>query len=193
MKNKYILPSVDLGDIILREIESSDYLGLYEYGCDFDVVRFLSWGPYVSPREAKEAIKKRFLKRPKYGLPIGYAIIHKADNKMIGTIDYHTIRGYKTVEIGYVINKDYWNRGIVTRALNKVIEIGFEHLGYEKLIIKHSDNNIASRRVIERNRFRYTHKQEREFYNRLFRVFEDVWCYEMTRSEYDGIKSKGNE
>ena len=193
MRNKYKLPNIELEDIILREIELKDYRDMFEYGCDPEVVFRLSWGPYEHMNEPKRTIRSKFLKRPKNGLPIGYSIVFKETNKMIGTIDYHTIRGHKTVEVGYVINSKYWNKGIVTRALNKVIEVGFEILDYEKLIIKHSASNHASQKVIRKNHFIYSHTIEREFYNRLYKNFEDVLCYEMTRSEYDDIKSKRNE
>ncbi|MDL2292127.1 GNAT family N-acetyltransferase [Acholeplasma sp. OttesenSCG-928-E16] len=185
------LPTIELNDIILREVVTKDYLDMFEYGSDIEVVMFLSWGPFIKKKEAKKAIKKVFLTRPKRGLPVGYAIIDKANGKMIGTIDYHTKYSGNMVEIGYVLNRSYWNKGIVTKALKEVIRIGFEVLGYDALIIKHSRRNNASKRVIEKNDFNYYETREKEFFNRLFKDFEDVLVYKMTLHDY--YEKKGEE
>jgi [ribosomal protein S5]-alanine N-acetyltransferase len=57
---------------------------------------------------------------------------------MIGTIDFHSkIKKENGAEIGFVLHQDYWNQGIMSKCLNTVIDIGFDHLSYDFIKIKH--------------------------------------------------------
>lgn len=145
MKN--YLPVVKIGRIILREICEYDYLDYYEIGRDLETVKYLNWGPFNNPSEALWIIKEIFYKRPLDGIPKGYAIV--LDGKMIGVIDFHTYYAREnTCEIGYILNREYWNLGIMKRCLKKVTEIGFRFLELDKIIVGHTSYNMASKKVI---------------------------------------------
>lgn len=145
------LPVVDLGEIYLRTIEYSDYKDMYEYGSDDEVTNTLMWDSYKNIEESKGLIESVFLSRPLKGLPAAYAIIHKKDNKMIGTCDFHRVEWDLLVgEIGYVLNRNYWGKGYMTLACNALVDFGFEYLRLNKIEISHEVNNIGSQRVIEK-------------------------------------------
>jgi ribosomal-protein-alanine N-acetyltransferase len=148
------LPTTKIGRITLREITRFDYLDYYEIGRDSDVCKYLSWGPFIYPSESLYAIDNFFLSRPLIGLPIGYAIV--IGGKMVGVIDYHTYYPeINAIEIGYVLHRDYWNKGIMTQVLKKCIGIAFNHLEVDKILIAHSNINVASQRVILKSGFKY--------------------------------------
>lgn len=148
------LPTVKIGRITLREICRFDYMDYFEIGSDEEVVKFLSWGPLKFPQESLYAFDNYFLSRPQNGIPAGYAIV--LGGKMIGLIDYHTYYPeINAVEIGYVLNRDYWNKGIMTMCLKKCVEIAFKHLEVDKILIGHANNNIASQKVILKSGFKY--------------------------------------
>ncbi len=184
------MPLVKFDHFILRSIKKSDYKDLFEYGSNPEVVKTLSWGPMVFRKEAKRAIREIFFTRPKRGIPVGYAIVDLDKNKMIGTIDFHTrVSKHNAVEIGYVIHHDYWNKGIMTKALCEVVKIGFEYYHYEMLIIKHLKNNPASGRVIKKNGFIFV-KSYPYRYEKVIGILEsDMMVYEMTKERYNEIKS----
>ena len=58
-------------------------------------------------------------------------------------------------ELGYVLSKDYWNKGIMTEAVSKVIEYCFKILKLNYLIATCFNYNIASKRVLEKLNFKY--------------------------------------
>ena len=148
------LPTVKIGRITLREISRFDYMDYFEIGKDPEVCKYLSWGPLIYPSEALYAMDNFFMPRPLNGLPTGYAIV--IGGKMVGVIDYHTYyKEINAVEIGYVLNKEYWNKGIMTQCLKKCIEIGFKHLEVDKILIGHLNVNIASQKVILKSGFKY--------------------------------------
>ena len=58
-------------------------------------------------------------------------------------------------EVGYVLSKDYWGRGLVPEAVKAVIGYCFGVLNYDYLLCGHFIWNEQSRRVIEKCGFRY--------------------------------------
>lgn len=57
--------------------------------------------------------------------------------------------------IGYVLSKDYWGRGLMPEAVNRVIRFCFENEKYDYLMCSHSVVNHQSKRVIEKSGFRF--------------------------------------
>lgn len=188
MKKPYLkMPNIIFGDYMLRTIKLTDYQDLFDYGKNPEVVKFLSWGPMVDPKEAKYAIKHIFFPRIKKGLPKGYAIIDLVNQKMIGTIDFHSkLENRNGAEIGFVLHQDYWNQGIMSEALKILIEIGFSHLNYDVIRIRHIIRNIGSQMVISKTPFKFIGKEPFEIRRKNTNQIEttEVFCYELTKEEY---------
>ena len=186
MKKPHIkMPEIHFGDYMLRTIKRSDAKNMFEYGKDPEVTKYLNWGPFILLSEAKQTIKFIYLPRIKEELPIGYAIVDVVINKMIGTIDFHSkIKGVNGIEIGYVLHRDYWNKGIMSQALKEMIKIGFDYLNYDVLRIKHLVNNEASRHVILKSGFKfkeqipYTHEKQKTV------IKDEMLIYELLKEDY---------
>ncbi len=186
MKKLYkIMPTVYFDNYCLRTIKKSDAKDMYEYGKDPEVTQFLNWGPFILPKEAKKSISTIFYPRLKDGLPKGYAIIDMRKSKMIGTIDFHSkIKSVNGAEIGFVIHKDYWNQGIMTKALHRIVQIGFDYLGYEVIKIKHLKENIASQKVIQKVGFKYIKSEKYILEKRNYVLKDELLTYELSREDY---------
>lgn len=195
MKKPYKhMPVIIIDDIMLRSITQKDALDMFDYGRNHHVVRFLSWGPFGTPKEAKVSIRNIFLPRIKLGLPTGYAIVDLNTSKMIGTIDFHSkIKDENGAEIGFVLHPDYWNRGIMTKALKKMIEVGFDHLGYDYIRIRHLGQNIASQKVIAKSIFKLKHVEPFIIEKSTHVINDDMYTYEITKEDYHvSQQSQGN-
>lgn len=179
MKN--YLPVLSLGKIVLREICEADYLDYYEIGKDYETTKYLNWGPFIHPNDALWVIREVFYQRPKNGIPIGYAIVY--EGKMIGVIDFHTyFRNTNTAEIGYILNREYWNRGIMKRCLKAATEVGFRHLELDKIVIGHTLYNEASKHVILGCGYKYEYQRIVNMKN-----YEELaFYYAMYRYEFEG-------
>ncbi len=55
--------------------------------------------------------------------------------------------------IGYDLSRPYWRRGIMTEALEAVIEFGFERMGLNRIEAVVFVENVASHRLLEKLRF----------------------------------------
>ncbi|PKK92966.1 MAG: hypothetical protein CVV61_07065 [Tenericutes bacterium HGW-Tenericutes-6] len=188
MKKRYKkMPEIYLSKVKLRTIEKKDYLDMYDYGKSHEVTRYLSWGPFTDKKQALYAINHIFKPRLRQGLPIGYAIIDLNTQKMIGTIDFHSkIKGENGAEIGYALHQDFWNQGIMTEALLKMIDIGFNYLGYDFIKIRHLKGNIASEKVIQKTPFKRVFEAPYTL-EKAIGIYPDVMVhYVITKENYNG-------
>jgi ribosomal-protein-alanine N-acetyltransferase len=71
-------------------------------------------------------------------------------------------------EIGYGINKNYWNLGIMTNAINLFLKIIRENLNITKLIAETDIENIGSQKVLRKNDFKKVQAKR----NSLFFILE---------------------
>jgi RimJ/RimL family protein N-acetyltransferase len=56
----------------------------------------------------------------------------------------------KTAEIGYFLGEPYWNKGIMTMAVNLITEFGFKELGFARIHTGVYEYNPASQKVLEK-------------------------------------------
>jgi len=181
------LPTVETERLILRPIQLSDAQDMFEYASDFDNASWVTFALHKSVEESREIIQNFFLPRVENGAPTSICLQLKENNKMIGTCDIFTIDRYGTGEIGYIINKKYWNQGLVTEACKKVIELAFEHVGLRRIEIMCGVDNIGSKRVIEKCglvfegiRRQYAPSKDGKYY--------DCNLYSMLKEEYEKRK-----
>lgn len=187
MLNLY-LPEIETENLILRPVRESDARDMYEYASDYDNTFFLTFPLHKSVKESQMVIRDIFLTYPEKGLPQAYAIIHKQDKRMIGMCDFHRIAYEDIGEIGYVINKKYWNNGYTTEACKKMIEIGFEYIGLRRIEIAHSVDNLASERVIEKCGFVFE-GIKKDYVKDRSGKYSDHKIYAILRKDY--LKNKG--
>lgn len=56
----------------------------------------------------------------------------------------------KSAEIGYFLGELFWNKGIMTQAVNLITDYGFENLDIERIYTGVFDYNLPSQRVLEK-------------------------------------------
>jgi RimJ/RimL family protein N-acetyltransferase len=85
-----------------------------------------------------------------YGL---WAMILNSTGELIGDCGLvrQTVDGTDEVEIGYHVRRDQWGHGYASEAARACRDYGFANLKVDKLISLIRPENIASRRVAEKN------------------------------------------
>lgn len=83
-------------------------------------------------------------------------LIRDDSGMMVGRINLHSIKkgNEKVAELGYRIGQDFQGRGIASKAVELVLEEGFEKHGLLKIEAGTSTINIGSQRVLEKNGFK---------------------------------------
>ena len=143
--------------LILRAWEITDLDDFFEYASVEGVGEKAGWEHHKSKDKSLE-ILKMFMEEKKV-----FAIVLKENQKAIGSIgieelgeeldkDLDNLSGR---ELGYVLNKDYWNKGIMTEAVSKVVDYCFNTLKLNFLMASYFNHNIASKKVLENLNFKF--------------------------------------
>lgn len=99
-----------------------------------------------------------------------FVLINRIDNRLIGACAV-SIRSAenKEGEIGYILNRRYWNQGYMSEAARRVVSFGFEELGLHRIFATCDPANTGSYRVMEKIRM------QREGYLREYKLFKGIW------------------
>ena len=133
----------------LRGFLPEDIDRLTEILSDPLVMRFMP-GSEPWPREKAEKSLRSIIEhwgKYRYGR---WAIVYNEDQRLIGWCGLGFIPEIEEIEVAYLIDKDYWNRGIATEASMNSLRFGFEEVGLERIIALAFPENAASRRVMEK-------------------------------------------
>ena len=142
--------------LILRAWRESDVDDFYEYARVDGVGQMAGWLPHKDVEESRW-ILAMFMEEKKT-----FALELKETGKVIGSIGLETRdadlgipESLQGREIGYVLSKDYWGRGLMPEAVKAVIDYCFDKLHFDWLTCGHFIRNNQSRRVVEKCGFRY--------------------------------------
>ena len=143
--------------LILRPFKQSDLHDFNEYASVLGVGEMAGWKHHETIEKTQE-ILDMFIKEDKT-----FAIVFKKTNKVIGSLGVEKygleeklteFTSYYGREIGYVLSKDYWGKGIMTEAVGAVINHLFNDLNLDFLTCGYYDFNNQSKRVQEKCGFK---------------------------------------
>jgi ribosomal-protein-alanine N-acetyltransferase len=154
MSSKIIFPTIEIDkNYILREITQNDVEDFFSYYSNPEVSQYVLSSIPQNTEEAKYELQYWInVKESNNG--IYFAIAQKDSNRLIGTIgltDYN--RYHNRAEISYDLAKEFWNKGIISGAISKVIDYGFREMGLNRIEAQCLVYNIASHKVLEKNNF----------------------------------------
>lgn len=177
------IPAFETERLKIRLFKEDDVDDLYEYCSDEEVTKYLSFETYNNKQQAIDRINYCMGLYQRLDKEITLAIEYKEEGKVIGNIDF--IRWNekdKEAEIGYILNRKYWNKGFMTEALKPLLRFGFENMELNRIEIRCDERNVASARVIEKNGLTYegTWRQKKIIKGE----FVSLRYYSMLREEY---------
>ncbi len=141
--------------LILRPWEPTDLSDLYEYASVPGVGEMAGWCHHKSYEESQKILDMFRSERKTFALEL------KESGKVIGSLGLEKLNpdpgGESKAgrEIGYVLSKGYWGRGLMPEAVRAVISYCFHTLQFDFLTCGHFPQNTQSRRVIEKCGFAY--------------------------------------
>ncbi len=137
--------------LILRKFEINDTDFMYNnWANDDEVTKYITW-PSHKDIEVSRCFISEIVKGYDSGSKYEWAIELKENGEVIGDISAPRVfDNIETVEIGYVLGRKYWNRGVVTEALNSVIKFFFDEVGVNRIEAKHDTCNPASGEVMKK-------------------------------------------
>ena len=161
------MKDIETERLILRDASVDDAEDMFEYAKLEEVTKYLSWKPHISVRDSEkilDLLSKEAKEKDSYMLK---AIVLKENHKMIGTIDARIFGdGLKDAEFGYCLNPKYWNKGYMSEALKAFIQALHKERGVENVFGSFERENIASKRVMQKNEMYYYETVRRNFKNK---------------------------
>lgn len=139
--------------LILRQFTGSDVDNLCELDGDPDVMRFINGG-IPTPRDTIEhdylpAYLRYYERGDRYGF---WAVIEKSSGDFLGWFHFRPGDGAgpNEPELGYRLRKSAWGKGYGTEGSRALIHKGFTELDVERVVASTYEDNIGSRRVMEK-------------------------------------------
>ena len=87
-------------------------------------------------------------------------------------------------ELGYYIDAAYEGRGVVTKAVSRIIRFCFDELGLNKVFIRTHEGNVSSRRVAEKNGLIHEGTIRKDYKTTRGEVV-DLMYYGLVREEFE--------
>lgn len=165
-------PELETARLILRRFNENDLDALYEIYRDEEVNTFLPWFPLKSKAEARAFYEETYAKAYRQPRGYRYAVCLKSDGVPVG---YVHVGADDSCDLGYGLQKRFWNRGIITEAAGAVADRLRED-GLQYVTATHDVDNPRSGAVMKKigMRYRYTYEEWWKPKNRLvtFRMYQ---------------------
>lgn len=174
--------TMETSRLILRPFGMEDAQAMYDnWAKDPEVTKYLSWPCYQSIEDAHKILnvwlegyqKPDFyqwaIELKELGQPIGSISVVNSDDRV------------EMAEIGYCIGKRWWGQGIMTEALNAVMDYLFDAVGMHRIEAGHDPNNPASGAVIRKCGMKYEGTLRRRI--RSNQGITDVAWYSLLKEE----------
>lgn len=179
------LPRLETPRLVLRKATQDDVPDIFLYASDLQVTRYLRWGPHPN-MDATRSHVDEVLRQYDRGEDGPWFIEYKDTGTVLGHIHLMEIESrHRKAQVGFVLSQDYWNRGMMTEALGKVLEFSFTHLGMNRIEGWCILQNRAGARVMEKNGM----QKEGSLRDYLFQKdrFWDFSVYAMLRRDFESL------
>lgn len=176
------LPILETERLRLRKFTIDDASDMFEYSSEPDVSRYVPWETHRSIEDTNDFLKY-ILNQYNLGKLAPWAIEYKQQNKVIGTIDFVAwLTTHYRAEIGFILSKKYWGKGLVVEAATKVIEFGFENMELNKIEAPCMVENVQSQRVLQKLGMRLEGILKEKYF--IKGKFWDLATYSILKKEY---------
>lgn len=177
------LPVLETPRLTLRPMTMRDAQDIYDYSCDKEVARHVLWDAHRSVADSR-AYLRYIIRQYREGMPSSYGIVLKETGKLVGTIGFMWMNTENsTVEVGYSLAREHWNKGLMTEALRALIDMAFTCLKVHRIEAQHETSYPSSGRVMQKSGMRKEGTLRGRIYNKG--KFVDVDLYAILREDWE--------
>ncbi len=163
-------PELSTERLILRAHISADAPALFSLRTSDEVMRYID---RERPKEILEIEAKIQLINESFetnGMLIWVIAFKDSPLEMIGEIGfYRTDYANHRAEIGYMVQPAHWRKGVISEALKKVIDFGFQTINLHSISANINPGNDASRQILLKHGFvKEAYFKEHYYFNGKF-------------------------
>lgn len=135
----------------LRRFKISDAKAMFQnWANDPVVTEYLTWPAHRNMAETK-AVLKNWVAQYEDPMYFQWAIVLKGEAEPIGSIGIVRLdQRIKSVHVGYCIGQNWWNQGIMTEALERLISFFFNEVKVNRIDSVYDPRNPGSGKVMEK-------------------------------------------
>ncbi len=162
-------PTLTTVRFVLRQITFDDAEMLFGMRSDPETMAYIP-RPLAKTMDDVTALIQSIHDGDEKGESLLWAISFKNDTKLLGTIGYYRLKPeHFRAEIGYLLHRDFWQKGIMYEVLQSVLEFGFKEMNCHSIEAIIDPDNVASARLLEKCGFvKEAHFKENCFWNGQF-------------------------
>ena len=162
-------PVLKSARLILREIDASDGLAIYQMRSNGRVNQFIPRPTMQTERQGEElALKTKDAFTQKKA--IGWAGVLRDNKQIIGTCGFNSVDTHnRRAEIGGEMDVRYWGKHIAQEAVETIIQFGLEVMNLHTIEAKVSPDNRGAIYVLTQLGFvKEAHFKDRVYFNNQF-------------------------
>lgn len=156
--------------LLLRQVSTNDADAILSLRSNDEVMKYIP-RPYLKSKEEALELIAIFDDKIENGVGINWGICFlDKPEKLIGIIGHYRLKPeHYRAEVGYMIFPEYHGKGIVSEALQKVVEYGFNEMKLHSIEAILDPENKGSEKVLLKNGFvKEGHLRENEYYEGRF-------------------------
>lgn len=153
-KSPKIFPELSTQRLRLRQFEPRDVDGLHACFGDVEAMRYWNF-PVCTTKAETERWVRVLAKTTRPYEYLAWAVAEKRGDRCIGMVIYHHREAHnRRLEVGYMLARPYYSRGLMTEAMQALVEHCFGELGVHRIEAMIHPDNAASIKLVERLGFR---------------------------------------
>ena len=170
--------------LTLRKITIDDAQDMFDnWANNKKVTKYMTWDSHSDVEQTKMIINSWATSYSKETFYL-WTIVLNDINQPIGTISVVSLKeDVSEVEIGYCIGENWWNKGIMSEALNEVIRFFFEEVKVNRVCASHAKENPASGKVMLKCNMKYEGTLRQSIKASCGEIC-DLVCYAILKEEY---------
>ena len=146
-------PALATARLRLRAFRLDDVDAMHACYGDAEAMRFWNRPAHVRRSETERVVRRSTVFAP--GKRLIWAVEEAAGGQCIGMVNYHNADlAQRHAEIGYLLRRDRWGRGLAREAVGAVLGHCFGAMALHRVQAVIDPENTASRRLVEGFGFR---------------------------------------
>ena len=141
--------------LVLRPWRQEDLDDFFEYASVDGVGQMAGWTPHQNKEESQQILDSFIDHKKTFALEYDEKVIGSLGIEEYDEVKFPELSDLNCREIGYVLAKDYWGKGLMPEAVKEVIRYLFEDVKLDVILCGHFLNNNQSARVQEKCGFRH--------------------------------------
>jgi len=153
-------PTLTTDRLLLRPWREQDVTPLRRILLNEEVLRYFPSGPAPTRPRVAALVARQLMHWARHGY--GWWAVEELEHEgvLCGWCGLQYLTDTGETEVGYLLDKHCWGRGLATEGARAALQFGFERTDLEFIVgLIHPDNS-ASGRVLEKSGLKYTRKKK---------------------------------